>query len=179
VTLGLLVLLGRPPPAPAQQPSGAALEPAVKAEFIERFTHFVEWPKSAFASPQAPFVVCALGESPLVPALDRLVSRGRLQERPARFDRLRDAVEVDRCHILYIALSEERSLPRILARTADRPILTVGDSPGFGARGVLINFYVEQAYVRFEINPGAVKHSGLKVSAKLMTLARLVGTTGG
>jgi hypothetical protein len=57
-----------------------------------------------------------------------------------------------------------------------RPILTVGDSNGFATSGVLVNFYTSGDTVRFEMNETAIERSGLRVSGKLLKLARLVET---
>ena len=50
----------------------------------------------------------------------------------------------------------------------------MSESEGSGERGVLINFYREEDYLRFEINRGAVSRSGLRFSSNLLRLARLV-----
>ena len=50
---------------------------------------------------------------------------------------------------------------------------------GFAERGVLINFFVAEKQVRFEINDAAAQSSGLEFSSKLLRVARLVGTDGG
>lgn len=148
----------------------------VKAEFVERFTHFIDWPDSSFADRQAPFVVCLVGEGPLAPALERVVTRGTIQERPARLRKLTRTDDVEGCHVIYLAPSEHDRVAATLTRAAGKPILTVGDSSGFCDRGVLVNLFVDaQSYVRFEINTEAVRVSGLKFSAKLLRLARIVG----
>ena len=85
-----------------------------------------------------------------------------------------DLAQVDGCEIVFIAASEKSRLASILARTEGKPILTVGDTDGFGAAGVLINFYTSGDTVKFEINEGAVDRSGLRVSSKLFKLARVI-----
>jgi hypothetical protein len=66
-------------------------------------------------------------------------------------------------------------LRKILESTEGRPILTVGDSEGYGERGVMINLYVEHGQVRFEINLEAARRSGLVFDFRLLELARLIG----
>jgi hypothetical protein len=55
-------------------------------------------------------------------------------------------------------------------------MLTVGDTDGFARQGVMINFYLEQEKVRFEINPRAAAEVGIRPSAKLLQLGRIVDT---
>lgn len=148
----------------------------VKAEFIERFTRFIDWPDSAFASPAAPFVVCAWGQSPLTTQLEQVVSRGRIKQRAVRLMQVESRDRLQACHILYVASRDRAVVRGIVASTRGRPVLSVGDQPGLAEEGLLINLFLDaDGYVRFEVNLEATRVSGLKVSAKLMRLARLVG----
>lgn len=160
--------------------SAAPPEPApeyrVKAEFIERFTQFVDWAPQLFPSDDTVFVVCAVGEGPLRAELDRVV-RGRLKGHPARMRHLTRDEAVDGCHLLYIAPTERDALSKIVSQTRGKPILSVGDTTGYAAQGVIVNMFLdESSRVRFEINADVARESGLKISAKLLSLARLVGT---
>jgi hypothetical protein len=148
----------------------------VKAEFIERFTRFIDWPESAFASVHAPFVVCTWGPGPLSTQLERAVQRGRIKGRMVRVLRVDAIDKLAPCHLLYLATAE-RSLVRSIGTYAyGKPLLSVGDQPNLAEAGVLINLVVDDdGFVRFEINRDVAKASGLKISAKLMRLARLVG----
>ena len=83
--------------------------------------------------------------------------------------------EIEGCHMLFIAHSSPYELDEILARTAGRPVLTISESDGYAERGVLINLYIADDRVRFEINQAAVRRSGLAFRSKLYKVARLVG----
>jgi hypothetical protein len=53
-------------------------------------------------------------------------------------------------------------------------ILTVGDVPGFCESGGAVNLDVVESRVKLEINVDATARSGLQVSSKLLSLARIV-----
>lgn len=151
----------------------ARAEAEVKAEFIERFTRFIEWPADAQPAPHAPFVVCTLGESPLSTHLERVLMGRLIQGHPAKVKRLREGEPVAGCHILYLAPGLRAQVEQLVEDLRGRPILLVADAPGFAELGLIINLFVdEDLHVRFEINPEMALASGLKISAKLMTLAR-------
>jgi hypothetical protein len=78
------------------------------------------------------------------------------------------------CHLLFIAESEKQRLHEILLKIVGKPILTVGDTSGFSSQGVIINFFLESDFVRFEINMSAAQEAGLKFSSKLLKLGRIV-----
>jgi hypothetical protein len=54
----------------------------------------------------------------------------------------------------------------------------VSDAPGFAAHGGMVGFATEGTRVRFEVNLTQAEKSSLKLSAKLLSLARLVDTPG-
>lgn len=62
----------------------------------------------------------------------------------------------------------------ILAELAGAPVLTVSEIEGFGRRGGIINFYLEENRVRFEINPRAAEAGGLRISSELLSLGKIV-----
>lgn len=161
--LGLLVAL----PAAAQE-----LEYPLKAAFLYNFVKFVEWPADAFAGERSPLTVCVYGTDPFGDTLDNVVrgesvgERGLIVQRPDALDDLRD------CHVLFISRSERSRLSEVLARVQGEPVLTVGDTDGFLKAGGVINFVLEENKVRFLINPEAAGRSGLKISSKLLRLAK-------
>jgi YfiR/HmsC-like len=161
--------------APGHAAPTVADEPEIKAQFFERFTRFIDWPASALGK-DAPFVVCLTGGSQLASAIERRMVRTTVKGLQTEIRRLSATPTPDPggCHALYLGPALRTQLPTLLARTRGRPILTVGDSDGFSREGVLINMYIEDRFVRFEINDPALKASGLKASSKLLRLARMI-----
>lgn len=149
----------------------------IKAAFIEKFTRFTEWPESsAGADPRQTFILCVAGADPaLSHALDELVSLTPIKGRQATLRRNVNPAAAEGCHLLFIGGTEQGRLPEWLAHTHDKPILTIGDTPGFGERGVIVNFIVEGDRLRFEINRRAGQAAGLSISSRLLDLARIVG----
>jgi hypothetical protein len=160
--------------AGARVSAGVDPEYRVKAEFIERFTQFVSWPNEAFATQNAPFVLCVAGQNPFGDYLDELIKARTFNLRRGQLRVIRIPGDLDGCHVLFIAASERGRLGALVSNAARKPILTVGDSSGYGRAGVLVNFYIHERNVRFEINLSAVKLSGLKFNSKLLKLARIV-----
>jgi hypothetical protein len=158
----------------------AAPEPdEVKAQFVERFTRFIEWPPQALQTKDTPFVVCALGHSTLGARLEQVLARGTIQGHPVRVRHLGHSDPSDGCHILYIPPGEREHVGSILERLRGKPVLSVGDTAGFSEQGVIINLFLDQnSYVRFEINSAAARASGLAISARLMSLAKPASEAG-
>ena len=54
------------------------------------------------------------------------------------------------------------------------PVLTVSDGKGFSQAGGIIELYVEGGRMRFAINVDAAERSGLRLSSRLLGLAKVV-----
>lgn len=149
-------------------------EYAVKAVFLERFARFVEWPGESDDT-AGPFVVAVIGENPFGPFLNRLYSKQKIKNRKVVIRYLSESTEhIPDCHILFISASMEEDIQSIVSATKDRPILTIGDTKGFAEKKVHINLYSEDEKYPFEINPGAVRDSGLEMDHLLMNLAKII-----
>jgi hypothetical protein len=83
------------------------------------------------------------------------------------------------CRVLFISASERSNLDSILSGIANHPVLTIGDSDGYAEQGVMVNFYLEENKVRFEINREAAARARLGISSQLLKLARIVRQAGG
>lgn len=171
----MVVGLGGSVPGPAR---AAPKEYQVKAAFLYNFAKFVEWPAGAFEKPQTPYSICVLGSDPFGEDLD-IAAAENVQGRKMMVRRLGDVKNAAGCHILFVSLSERRKLPAILQALGNAPTLTVGEDEDFVRAGGCLRFFVTDNKVRFEINVQATERARLKVSAKLLSLARVVGKSGG
>lgn len=150
----------------------APREYEIKALFLLNFTRFVAWPPDAFPDAQAPLILGVLGEDPFGTTLGRRLEGKTVASRPLvvrRFDEL-DAAK--RCHVLFISSSEASRATQILARLRGQPILTVGELPELLELGGVIRFFIKDNKVRFSINERAAEQARLRISSKLLNLAR-------
>ena len=80
------------------------------------------------------------------------------------------------CHILFIDASEKKRLPQLVAGLKGSSVLIVSDMARFLNDGGMIQFLSENNRVRFAINVDATGRANLKVSSKLLSLARVEGS---
>ena len=171
----LLLLLALTAPghslaAPAQDAPPS--EYAVKAAFLYNFAKFIEWPAETFSSPNAPFTLGVFGENPFGDDLERTVKNRAVNGRPFAVKQINSLSELKNCQILFISSSERRRFNEILKALDNASVLTVSDTERFIQAGGMINFFMENNKVRFEINDQAAKRAGLRISSKLLNLAR-------
>jgi len=176
VTVAALLVLGGGAAAAWAQ-GVVATEYAVKAAFLYHFAKFAEWPAEA-GGPIPPVVhLCVLGDDPFGQALEELSDRGAdgLKVDVRHVTRVEES---PRCHILFVSASEGDRLAAHLARARRAGILTVSDLDGFAQAGGVIQFVLEDGKVRFWINRAAAERSGVRLSSRLLALARIVDGSG-
>lgn len=161
-------------PQAATRADHGELEYEIKAEFVERFAYYVEWPAEAFASDTSAFTICVEGDSPMRANLEKILANRRIKARPALVIGLKAGESSTGCHILYLAPSEWERVEEIVGQIGDSAVLIVGDSLGFAESGVHITLFLEGSHVRFSINAVSARANGLILSAKLLALARPV-----
>jgi hypothetical protein len=156
----------------AQSP--AAGEYQVKAAFLYNFAKFVEWPPSSFSDASAPLQICVFGRDPFGKELRNIASEKTVNGRKLEVNQVVDLQLAKTCHILFIASSETGQMKRILENLRGTNALTVGDTKGFTDQGGMINFVLESNRVQFEVNRKAAEEAGLKISSKLLSVAKVV-----
>ncbi len=155
-------------------------EDTVKAAYIEKITRFVEWPKeSEIDNTSKPFVIGIFGEDPFETTLRSIFSARKIRNKKVVVRRISGVDEIAGCHLLFISNISRENLQKVLSSTKGRPVLTVSDTEGFARSGVLINFYVSNERLRFEINETAVRESRLTFSYLLMQVAKIVNPARG
>ncbi|MCB0395914.1 MAG: YfiR family protein [Flavobacteriales bacterium] len=147
----------------------------VKAAFLFNFGKFVEWPEKAFQSPTSPIIVGIIGDDPFGDVLDKTLKGRAMNGRSWLVKRYKGVEEIDDCHILFVAGSERGRLREILNAIKNKPILTVGDEiEEFCQLGGIINFSSRQSKYGFQINKVTADQNRIRISSKLLMLAKII-----
>jgi hypothetical protein len=151
----------------------------VQAAYLYNFAKFVEWSDEAFRDEKSPFVIGVLGDDPFGEILDDTVRGKKVAQRAVNVRRLQWRNPADRaggkdCHIVFVCDSERHRLKEILAEWVGQPVLLVAGIPDFARDGGMIGFVLENQRIIFEINRKALEEAGLRASAGLLKLARIV-----
>jgi|HubBroStandDraft_6_1064221.scaffolds.fasta_scaffold113561_3 hypothetical protein len=157
-----------------QAQSPTAGEYQIKAAFLYNFAKFVEWPASGFLDASAPLKICVLGQDPFGQSLRDITNGKTVSGRKLEINQVVDLERARSCHILFIASSEKTQLKQILESLRGSDALTVGDTLGFAEQGVMINLLLEENRVLFAVNRKAAEQAGLKISSKLLSVAKVV-----
>jgi YfiR/HmsC-like len=168
----MLAILGMASPNAANAADEQSLEYQVKAAFLLNFTKFIEWPAAAFPDDASPISICILGDDPFGKALDQVIGGEAVNARKLVIERFRRPPVPKSCDVLFISRTE-KDFNNVL-NGLGQGVLTVGEGESFLREGGMISFVLDNRRVRFDINQTTVEGAALKMSSKLLTVARSV-----
>jgi hypothetical protein len=159
------------PRASASADAEMASAVAVKAAFVYNFAKFAEWP----ALPaDAPILFCVVGDNRIADALIETVRGQTIGAHALDVVRPVDVPAWHRCHVLFVGEAEWKHAAIGLSDLKSLPVLTVSDEQGFARGDGMIELYVDSGRMRFAINVDAAEHAGLRLSSRLLGLAKVV-----
>jgi hypothetical protein len=161
-------------PATALSQNEETAEYPLKLAFLYNFTKFVEWPAAAYSGPGAPLSICIVGEDPFSPDLEGELRTRKVESHPVEVKKLKPTDILSACHMVFVPAAEKSQAVRIVSNLKGSNTLTVGESAGFASLGGIINLTVEENKLHFEVNTVAAERAGLKLSSKLLSMAKIV-----
>jgi len=160
---------------PALPSNGEGVEYSVKLAILYNFTKFIEWPPDSYRDPSAPVRICIVGRDPFSPGMESDLRTRTVGRRPIEVVALKATETLKLCHMVFVPVTERDQGAKIIRDLKGSSTLTVGETEGFAGLGGIINLTVEGNNVHFEINQLAAQRAGLKISSKLLSLAKIVG----
>ncbi len=153
---------------------GAPTEEAVKAAYLSKIGHYVEWPARAAPPGGGRITIGIIGADEVADNLSKLSAVRDSARATLAIRRLRPGDALDGIHILYIGDAWLARSSAMVGQAGARSILVVTESEGALARGSVINFRVADERLRFDISLASAERSGLKISSQLLALAATV-----
>jgi hypothetical protein len=155
------------------QPAEKMRESLVKAAFLHKFASFVQWPDGTFPRPDAPLRIGVYGDDLVLEDLRELARDRDRDGRPVVVNRIGPRDSFAGYHIIYLKADSPERISELLQQVPEG-VLTVSDSNGAHARGSVISFYLEEGRVHFGASPDAAARQRLRLSPRLLSIARLI-----
>ena len=176
--------------ANADENSISGQEHQIKAAFLYNFVQFTDWPQSKVAEPNT-ITIGLLGEHQIWDAFDpvknktvknkRLIIKdlGRFrksfpQDDAGKLEFANYIEQLRKCHVLFICDSEHENYKAIIDAVKGYSVLTVGETADFLDVNGIITFIPGTEKTVFEVNQKVCEQEGLKISSKVLRLARKV-----
>ncbi len=141
-------------------------EVSLKAAYIERFTKFIEWPQGV--DPEF-FTIQVMGDSELFKIMSDQFRNHSIKNKRVR---VISSQEIDLKKIPQVLfVGSHKKIPEIKASLKTLPVLTIASGEKLCENGIMINLFVHENRLRFEINELAVRESGLYMNYRLLQMA--------
>ena len=169
LSLVTLLALGGLTPIATAQPAQTADEREVKVAFVYNFVLFADWPAEVGSTLR----LCLYGVDRFGQTLD--VLQGRLANaRVIELQRRQKGQSIKDCQVVFMVDPLTTDGLRTLEELRGLPVLTVADSAGAAHLGVALNMVEASGRMGFEVNLHALRATRIKISSKLLHLAREV-----
>ena len=153
-----------------------------KAAYLRKFLEFVRWPEDP-AGNKSNFQICVDGDPLLAFALSVELQGVKLQSHRVNVRVLKQDEGLRACRALVFGLTDKKHIARDLESIKDVCVLTFGQTNQFLEAGGIVQLSTEEDGVHFGVNLDAARKAGVKLDARLLTLAKRVirseGSTGG
>lgn len=143
---------------------------AVKAAYLYNFAKFTDWPPGSLDNA---LIICVVGKNPFNDDLEKIVSGKTVAGHPIRVEYISSLDQQRRCQVLFVGQSESFNTSDVLKKYGKKSVLSVGEGSGFIDQGGLIQFFLKENNVRFEIHLSAVQEAGLKIDARVLRIATI------
>lgn len=148
-------------------------EHEVKAAFIANFIKFINWPD--LGSPGSKFVVGIYGADAFEDTINVALEGRSVYGHPVVVQQLHSDVDIKKCRMVISGASSEDRISQLERICAGSETVLVGESEDFARSGGTIGLVVTpSSQVRFNINLGSARRTGVTISSKLLSLAQEV-----
>lgn len=144
----------------------------LKAGLVNGISSYTTWPNML---DDEPLMVCLLAKNvEFAESLQRFYQQKRQRNNRKMTIDVVSVNKLTHCHLVVLLDKQNCQSHELLNRITHLSILTISDDPHFTANGGHISFFKENNKLRFEINYQATIDSGLKISSRLLQLARVI-----
>jgi hypothetical protein len=168
----LLVILFICTSAQQQREADKDTTAILQANYLYNIAKLVEWKEPSMRSGN--FIIGVIGGTNLYQELIKQYSTRTIGKQPIEVRKLPRSVDVERCHILFVARTELSILPDLFKRLSTEPTMVVTEYSGALDDGAVVNFVKVDNLLKYELSlVNATKH-GMIVGSTLKNLAHRV-----
>lgn len=158
----------------ARTDAETVLEHQVKAAMLYKFLSYIDWPPDTFADARSPFRISVLGASSVSRQLRELTENRTVGDRPIEVQNVSTTRQIDDPHLVFVGRHAQKNLPRV-ARLAERhSFLVVTEKDDGLPPGSTINLRTVEGRVGFDVSLVSAQRAGVKLSARLLSVASTV-----
>lgn len=154
----------------AQSQIVRAVEPTyeeLQAAYIQKFINYIEWP----ASSNSQFMIAVYQNENEFEAMKGALEGKKIQDRSAVVVHLTKFDHTQNYEIVHVK-TFDHSTAKELHKLLNKPTLVIAQDLEALTKEVVINFFLENGKLRFDINIERANEINLKINSRLLKLAR-------
>ncbi len=158
-------------------PGAFSVEPSqaeIKAAFLLNFARFAEWSPTSISEAPTLLMFCFDAAEDVRIAFQSVAGGKEIEGRRITIRKISTPADARTCDVVFANDSKRDREIKLLKTAQDAGALTVGDGPEFLSCAGMIQLVVDDNRMRFDINMTAVNRANIKLSSKLLALARHV-----
>lgn len=148
-------------------------ETSIKAEFIYQFLSYVEWPEGKLAQ-ETPITIGVLGAEQIARELRQIAAEHTVDGHPVQVKVLTRNTPLDGVHVLFIGAAAAKTQSDLASKALAGSVVTVTENNDTTPEGCVINLVMVEGRVRFDVSLPAAQRAGVKLSSRLLSVARVV-----
>ena len=152
----------------------AANEIVWKANFLAKSAAYIEWPVESPLHNANAFRWCVYGTFSFGTTLAELTRDLTFEGKRSEVKWIRKDTELSGCQIIFVSRSEAKNYAKALDAARTGRALTVGETKDFLDAGGMVALFTDGKAPAFEVNLDAVDAAKLKLSSRMLALARRV-----
>ena len=152
----------------------AANEIVWKANFLAKSAAYIEWPVESPLHNANAFRWCVYGTFSFGTTLAELTRDLTFEGKRSEVKWIRKDTELSGCQIIFVSRSETKNYAKVLDAARAGRALTVGETADFLDAGGMVALFTDGKAPAFEVNLDAVDAAELKLSSRMLALARRV-----
>ncbi|MBS1841419.1 MAG: YfiR family protein [Acidobacteria bacterium] len=145
-----------------------------KANFLARSASFVDWPGESPFQAANSFRWCVFGTFSFGTTLAELTRDVVVNGKKSEVKWIHKEGDLSGCQIIFVSRSEEKHYAKVLDAARAGRGLTVGETQDFLDAGGMMTLLTDGSSPGFEVNLEAVQAARLRVSSRLLALAKRV-----
>jgi hypothetical protein len=150
-------------------------EYTMKAIAFEKLSLFVTWQADALKNnPSQEFVIAVFGQHPFGDILDEVYKNKKIKNRKVKIVYVNNIKQLKDCQILFVSKTSLNELQKVLNYVKGKSVLTISDTDGFAKAGCMINFYLYENKLHFEINQKVMIDEGFTIDYLLLRVCKII-----
>jgi hypothetical protein len=150
-------------------------EQTVLAALALNIVRFTSWPPDTQRQMKNTLAFCVVGDNVAQESFATIDNKavGDKTLHVINLSRLRN---FEQCHVLYISELKQNVLLQVFLETKKLPLLTIGEGYDFATQGGMVGLENVDGKINLNINLPVVRESNLTISARLLKLAKIIGS---